>query len=403
MEDDRARLRKGNGREDSFMKTKYLKLIAKATAFVTVLSMFASIAPARAATLTSMSDVLTRLKVSTLADHEFKFVTPTGVTAGQTIVITLPSDFSIAASLDFTDADLAEGSTGNCSSATFSEATLAAAPSGTTWGAVRTSALVYTFTSGTGTITAGRCVRVRIGTNAVTGATGDQQITNATTAGSKTVTVAAGADSGTFAVAIVTDDQVSVTASVDPSLTFNVGAEASATACAGTFAGNGGTVALGTLTTGAVASSDASSVNHICSRVSTNAGSGAVVTVKSTNAALKSTSTPADVINSATATLVAGTSGYGLCAGSAGADSGKDSTTPTGATPARVSPFNGTTCTSSGHDVGALTTSAQNAWTLSGPSQNAFFRMYVKAAISATVPAHNDYTDTLTFVATGTF
>lgn len=385
------------------MKTKYIRFVAKATAFVTVLSMFASIAPARAATLTSMSDVLTRLKVSVVADHELMFVTPTGVTAGQTIVVTFPSDFSIAASLNETDVDLAEGSTGTCSSATFTEKTLAATPSGTTWGAARTSATVFTFTSGTDTMTAGRCLRIRMGTNAVSGTTGDQQVTNATTPGSKTITLAAGADSGTFSVAIVTDDQVSVTASVDPSLTFNVGAEAAATACAGTFAGNGGTVALGTLTTGAVASSDASSVNHICSRVSTNAGSGAVVTVKSTNAALKSTSTPADVINSATATLAAGTSGYGLCAGSAGADSGRDSTTPAGATPARAAPFNGASCTSSGHDVGALTTAAQNVWTLATPSQNAFFRLYVKAAISATVPAHNDYTDTLTFVATGTF
>lgn len=386
------------------MKNQITKFIAKATAIITILSMFASVSPARAATLTQVSDVMTRLKVSALADHEIKFVTPTGVSAGQTIVFTLPSDFSIAAAFDFTDADLAEGSTGTCSSATFTETTLAAAPSGTTWGAVRTSATVFTFTSGTGTITAGRCVRIRLGTNAVSGTTGDQQITNATTAGSKSLTLGGTmADSATFAVAIVTDDQVSVTASVDPSLTFNVGAEASATACAGTFAGNGGTVALGTLTAGAVASSDASSVNHICSRVSTNAGAGAVVTVRSTNASLRSTSTPADQISSATATLVAGTSGYGLCAGSAGADSGRDSTTPAGAVPTRVSPFAGASCTSSGHDVGALTTSAQNVWTLSGPSQNAFFRMYVKAAISATVPAHNDYTDTLTFVATGTF
>lgn len=386
------------------MKTKYVRFIAKATALVTVLSMFASSAPARAATLTSMSDVMTRVKVSVLADHEFKFVTPTGVTAGQTIVVTFPSDFSIAASLNETDVDLAEGSSGTCSSATFTEKTLAASASGTTWGAARTSGTVFTFTSGTDTMTAGRCLRIRMGTNAVSGTTGDQQVTNATTGGSKTISIGGTmADSGTFAVAIVTDDQVSVTASVDPSLTFNVGAEASATACAGTFAGNGGTVALGTLTTGAVASSDASSVNHICSRVSTNAGSGAVVTVKSLNAALKSTSTPADTVASATATLAAGTSGYGLCAGSAGGDSGKDSTTPAGATPARASPFNGASCTSSGHDVGALTTAAQNVWTLATPSQNAFFRMYVKAAISATVPAHNDYTDTLTFVATGTF
>ena len=84
---------------------------------------------------------------------------------------------------------------------------------------------------------------------------------------------------GTFALTIVTDDQVGITASIDPSITFNVGTQTSVTTCDGTFAGNGGTVALGTLTSGAVASSDASSVAHICTRVTTNAASGATITV----------------------------------------------------------------------------------------------------------------------------
>jgi hypothetical protein len=210
-------------------------------------------------------------------------------------------------------------------------------------------------------------------------------------------------DSGSGSVFITSDDQVNVTATVDPVLTFNVGAQAAATACDGTFAGAGGTVALGTLSTSAVASSDASSVPHICTRVTTNASGGASVTVKSLNASLRSTSVLADTIPSATATLAAGTQGYGICTGSAGGDSGRDSTTPVGATPSRSSPFNGASCTSSGHDVGALTTSAQNLWTIASASQNAFFRIYVKAAISPTTPAHNDYTDTLTFVATGTY
>ena len=53
--------------------------------------------------------------------------------------------------------------------------------------------------------------------------------------------------------------------------------------------------------------------------------------------------------------------------------------------------------------VGGLTASAQNLWTLSTSSQNAFARIFLKAAISGTTPAHNDYTDTLTFVASGTY
>jgi hypothetical protein len=208
---------------------------------------------------------------------------------------------------------------------------------------------------------------------------------------------------GTFAVTTVTDDQISITASIDPSITFNVGAQASGTACSGSFSGNGGTVALGSLTAGAVATSD-TSVSNICTRLTTNAGSGAVVTVKSLNAALKSTSTPTHAIASATATLTAGTSGYGLCVGSSGAGSetGKDATTPASATPTASAPF-ASACTTAAHNVGGLTTSTQSLWTLSDASQNAYFKVYVKAAISGTVPAHPDYADTLTFIATGTF
>ncbi|HTK04301.1 MAG TPA: hypothetical protein VL500_01860, partial [Candidatus Eisenbacteria bacterium] len=117
---------------------------------------------------------------------------------------------------------------------------------------------------------------------------------------------------------------------------------------------------------------------------------------------LKSVSTPTDTIPSSTATLTAGTTGYGLCAGSGGGDSGKDATTPAGATPTASSPWNGS-CSTSAHAVGGLTTSPQTVWSLSGPSQNAFFRLFLKAAISPSVPAHTDYADVLTFIATGTY
>jgi hypothetical protein len=151
-----------------------------------------------------------------------------------------------------------------------------------------------------------------------------------------------------------------------------------------------------------VAGSDVSSVPHVCSRITTNATAGATVSVRSTFGALRSASTPADQVASATATLVAGTEGYGLCAGNSGGDSGRDATTPAGASPAAAAPFNGS-CSTSSHSVGALTTSAQTVWSLSGPSQNAFFRLFVKAAVSGATPAHADYQDVLTFIATGTY
>ncbi len=268
-------------------------------------------------------------------------------------------------------------------------------------------------TCGTGTATSaftgGNVLTITSGGTACSGTLSVAAFTgtNPSGTGSVVVTVVTGVGtggiSGSFALTIVTADQVSITASIDPSITFNVGSQSSGTACAGSFAGNGGTVALGTLTTGAVATSD-TGVANICTRVTTNAGSGAVVTVKSLNGSLKSTAVPGDVISSSTATLTAGTNGYGLCVGSGGgaSETGKDVTTPAGATPTATAPF-ASSCTTAAHNVGALTTSAQGIWSVTGAVQNGYFKLYVKAAISGTQPAHSDYADTLTFVATGTF
>lgn len=353
------------------MKSKQKHLIAEImTAIVIAASILQYNAlPVFALAATSMKDTLDRAKASTAGvAHSVSLTLPAGgVPNTQTLTLTYASFTAFAGS-----------PTATC------------AGGGTATAAVGSGNVLTITGSGTGCNAGGLTVTGFTGTNPA--------------AGTYTVTLAGSAGvTGTFSLSIVSEDQVSITASIDPSITFNVGAEASGTPCATTFAGNGGTVALGTLTTGAVASSDASSVQHICSRITTNAGSGAVVTVRSLNAALTSTGTPAHTIASASTTLTAGTSGYGLCAGSAGGDTGLDTTTPAGATATRSAPFNGASCTSSGHVVGALTTGAQTVWSVSAASQNVFYRMYVKAAISGTVPAHTDYADTLTFVATGTF
>jgi len=357
--------------KNNSMRTNNKQTVAKIlTVALLVATIFRIGGVANAAVATSMKDTMDRLKATTASvNHIVSLTVPSGgIPNTQTLTLTYPSFTAFAGSPTVT-----------CGG-------------GGTATATAGSTNVLTITgSGAGCDTSGGAVTL----TAFTG-------TNPA-AGTYVVTLAGSAGiTGTFAVVIVSDDQVSITASIDPSITFNIGSQAAATACDGTFAGNGGTVALGTLTTGAVTSSDASSVFHICSRVTTNAGSGAVVTVKSLNAALKSTAVGTDTIASSSATLVAGTSGYGLCAGSAGGDSGKDATTPVGGTPAATSPFNGS-CTNAAHAVGGLTTGAQSIWSVPTATQNAFFRMYVKAAISGTVPAHSDYADTLTFVATGTF
>ncbi len=169
---------------------------------------------AYAAAITSASDTLSSQKVSTLANHDIQFTSPTGVASGATIIITFPSDFSIAAAMDFTDMDVLDDTV---------NATLAASPSGATWGAVRTSATVITLTNGTTAVAGGSVIRIKIGTNATSQSTGVRQITNTTTNGSKVIALSGTfGDTGNITVNILTDDQVAVTATVDQSLTFSI-------------------------------------------------------------------------------------------------------------------------------------------------------------------------------------
>jgi len=144
---------------------------------------------------------------------------------------------------------------------------------------------------------------------------------------------------------------------------------------------------LGTLTTGSVSTAS----NHVCVTVTTNAGGGAVVQAAGTNAGLKSTSVPGDVISSSTASLSAGTEGFGIC--STNAASGFTA----------QSPYDGTCNTGAGHDVGILQATAQTIFSASGPISGAYGDILTKAAISATTAAHDDYTETITLIITGTY
>ncbi len=226
---------------------------------------------ARAASLTSLSNSMSSLKASTASNHEIKFVTPTGVTAGQTIILTFSADFTNATNIAFGDVDFAIGDSNNCSTATFTEQTLAASPSGATWGADGDSTTTVTLTSGTGTVTASRCVRIRIGTNAVTGATGTNQISNGAADDDDTISVSGTfGDTGTITVDIITDDQVSVSATVSQSISFSISDN---TIGFGALTSSNARFATGD-TTGSA--SDSAEAHNL--QVGTNAASGYTVT-----------------------------------------------------------------------------------------------------------------------------
>src|SRR5687768_7321368 len=176
----------------------------------------------------------------------------------------------------------------------------------------------------------------------------------------------------------------------EPFISFSV---KQGTAAPGT---TGAGVALGALTTGAVTTSNGSSINSVFITAESNAGSGTVVTVRDANAALKRISTT-DTIPSSTATLVAGTPGYGICVFSVT----QDGASPTSFT--SVAPFASTCTKTTGHSVGGLTTSAQPILQSTGALKGGSSEILVKAAIGPATASGSDYADTVTFIATGTY
>jgi alpha-tubulin suppressor-like RCC1 family protein len=203
-------------------------------------------------------------------------------------------------------------------------------------------------------------------------------------------------DPGYAMVAIVDSDQVTVNAQVSPTITFDLDAGIAAGETAAPYV-----VALGALTTGAVNHSDHTGVNSIFAQLDTNATSGALVTVLSANAALKSASVPGDTIPNVVGTMANGTANYGICVNTV--------TAPAAATGVfnPAAPYNAGTCDPSGstNAVKTLSTGTPTSILTSAgaPLTTGTAEILVNAAISTSTPAHSDYTDTLTFVATGTF
>jgi len=154
-------------------------------------------------------------------------------------------------------------------------------------------------------------------------------------------------------------------------------------------------VALGTLSTSSVKNSDTSTVKMIV--LEADSSDGIVVTVNNANGAngLISTSAPGDNIDSTTGTMAAGTERYGLCVATSGL---------TGFT--RSTGYVDDTCVlaSGTNEVRALSSTPVSIVDSGGSALVAgHAEVVVNAAISTVTPAHTDYADTLTFIATGTF
>lgn len=154
-------------------------------------------------------------------------------------------------------------------------------------------------------------------------------------------------------------------------------------------------VQLGTLSSASVKSSDTSSIRMIT--LEADSSDGVVVTVHNANGAdgLVSASVPSDKIPSITSTMSTGTANYGLCVATSGLTGFSRSTGYSSDTCALSSGTNG---------VQALSTTATSIVHSGGsPLTGGHAEIVVNGAANTATPAHSDYGDTLTFIATGTF
>ncbi len=342
---------------------------------------------AEAANVTTFSDTLTDSAPSVVSDHTIEFVAPTGVAAGETITVTLDPAFTGVAGIAFGDVDLAVDGV---------DETLAAAPAAATWG-VGAAGQVITLTSGTGVIAANATVTIQIGTNADAGV---NQITNPATEGSYEINVTSGsADTGETRVAIV--NSVTVTATVDTIFTFTINGVA-----AGTVVGSdttGGDTSSTTIPFGELAADTASTAAQSL-EVSTNASNGFVVTVAADQQLSSATGADIDgfVDGSYTGTPTAwaapgATPGLENEAGHWGLSS-DDTTLTSGLTDLYAGGANFVSASSSPVEV----------FRHDGPTDGSVAgegtaNVIYKVEVTALQEAADDYTATLTYVATPVF
>jgi hypothetical protein len=189
--------------------------------------------------------------------------------AGDTISLTFPAGFTGIGSLSAEDLDLTiDGVDQDLD---------AGAASGAIW-SVNAAGQIIDIQSGTDTIGAGATVTIEIGLNATFASTSDSQITNPAGVTSYEIglTVGTAADSGKTRVAIV--DSVTVTASVDTVFDFTVNAVSAGT-LVNTADTTGGDTTATEIPFGKLVADTASSAAQNL-EVSTNAANGFVVTVQ---------------------------------------------------------------------------------------------------------------------------
>lgn len=369
------------------MRGVLFDFIRKIVVVALIISVF-PFASTRAADVSSFSDTLSTIKESVVANHTFTFTITDAWAATETLTLDFPAGFSNSgfANNEPEDFDITDDggeqvlvANGGCSGTALEIEV-------TTVDTVDPIGFTFTRCSGDATIAAGSVVIIEIGTHATTGGTGNDQITNQTatqngTDGVITLTGGGGyTDTGSVAVEIVADNDVTVNATVDPRIT-----------CAFT----GLTTTFASLT-GPVATSD----TNTTITVSTNAANGFNISVRDegngSNPGLYKSSSPTYLIGSAdgsptfsdTATLTNDVDGFGIQGSTSGGS---------GATVTIAARYNQTS-----NNVGGLELTPITLASATGAVASRVVTIVHKAAVSG-LAAAGAYTDTLTYVCTGVF
>lgn len=310
---------------------KYQKTLQKIAAIAAALALNLAFVPVYAASLTSVSDTLSRIKISTASNHTIKFTTPSGIHSGDTITLTFPaSSFTMGASL--TGVTIADG--GGADNAVTSA----------NW-----SAPTLTITaSGTSTVTAGNVATIKIPS---------AQITSPGSVNTYVISIAGSfGDTGSIAVAVIADDQFTVAAMIDPSITFTLNKTA---------------VSLGALSVSSV-STDTTSFT-----VNTNAVSGYTTTVTEDGNLRYSAN---DINDVADGTVTAGSEEYGMSTSKAGQ----------------------TIVATSGNNATAIDGTNKACASASGPVSSDITTLTLLASMAGSTPA-GAYFHTVTVLATANF
>jgi len=177
---------------------------------------------AQAAAITSASDTMSSSKELVVSSHAIKFTTPTGAEQStDTIIVTFPSTGTTP--FNFTSKTIGTVTfTHGATTGAETTEVLAATPSATDWGAVfsGTQNRILTLTAptdGVGAATLAATQKIIITYNSTNSINASANASPYAIAISGTF-----GDTGNISVAILTDDQVAVTATVDNSLTFSI-------------------------------------------------------------------------------------------------------------------------------------------------------------------------------------